>query len=208
MPLCRQFNPYSFVRASRQFAKDLLQQTHQALLLEYGVLREDTGGYVVIREDPAKPTAGWIRVWLTFFRVAIWQVESIQLLHLSESSLTRDLEPTTLCEVSHPWLQCARNILWRILSLPLKRLWKWVMISLFGECLWQDSKRWGVCILSRSRALDFEQGLKDGRGTAKARRPWLVPWWTRAARVKEVDKNPVCIRFSPKSIRMIFWRLP
>ena len=28
--------------------------------------------------------------------------ESIQLLHLSESSLTCDLEPTTLCEVSNP----------------------------------------------------------------------------------------------------------
>lgn len=91
-------------------------------------------------------------------------------------------------------------------------------------CLWKDceSEWWflclenasdkiakvGVCILSRSVALDFEQGLKDGRGTAKARRPRLVPWWTRAAGVKEVDKSPVCIGFSPKSIRMILWWLP
>ena len=106
---------------------------------DFRVLREDTGGYGVIREDPAKPTAGWIRVWLTFSRVAIWQVESIQLLHLSESSLTRDLEPTTFCEVSLTPV-CKEYIVWRILSLPLKRLWKWVMISLLGKCLWQDSK--------------------------------------------------------------------
>ena len=61
--------------------------------------------YKVIREDPAKPTVGgmnWNPSLTHFFRSCdLTIVESIQLLlHLSQSSLSRDLEQATVCEVS------------------------------------------------------------------------------------------------------------
>ena len=102
-------------------------------------MRTGRSGEWYVWDDPAKPTLGGTDPSLTHFSgVAIWQVESIQLLHLSQSSLSRDLERSCYSSVgsilspTRVWKEHFLY-LWQFTYSIVK-----VMTSLLRE--WQDSK--------------------------------------------------------------------